>query len=193
VPAGTFRSIVNTHRRCARSRYRHTEVFSAATASQPFSSDRSFGDRRRRSFTNCHSLRSSTVTILCYVHLCCNRFQLHIPLPQRLIVTAPSSEVMDGTRRRTPASHSSSSQASHSTIQILQSRTVPILKPVNPVGDDIILGTATDARVTTTLNATTLPVSPPHSEDIPPPPLSPEVPPTLKTNEVLTNLVNLFL
>ncbi|KEH16013.1 hypothetical protein MtrunA17_Chr2g0305651 [Medicago truncatula] len=91
---------------------------------------------------------------------------------------------MAGTQRRTAASHSSTSQAPRSTIQILQNRTVLILKPVNHEGDDVILGTATNSRATTVLNAKTLPPSPPLSEGVPPPPL--------EANKVLTNRVDLL-
>jgi len=46
--------------------------------------------------------RSSTVTFFCYVHLRRNRFQLLVPLPERLIVIALLSEVMTETRRKLP-------------------------------------------------------------------------------------------
>jgi len=108
----------------------------------------------------------------CYTHLRRNRFQLHVPPPQRLTVTAPLSEVMVGTRRRTAASLSSTSQAPHSTIQVLQRRTVMILERVNLEEDNAILGTTTDTHASTALNAMTLPSPPPHSEVVPPPPPS---------------------
>jgi len=97
---------------------------------------------------------------------------------------------MAGTRRRTTVNHSSTSQAPRSTIQILRSRTVQILEPMNHEGDDIDLGTATHSCYATVLNATMLPAPPPHSEDVPHPPTSPEVPSPLEANEVLMNLVN---
>jgi len=90
--------------------------------------------------------RSSTITVFCDAHLRLNRFQLHVPPPQRLTVTAPTSKAMAGTRRRTTAGRSTISQAPHSTIQILQSRTVLILEPVNLEGSNVILDTATGVR-----------------------------------------------
>jgi hypothetical protein len=80
-------------------------------------------------------------------------------------------------------------------IQILQSRTVLILKPVNPEGSDVILGTAIGVRAATTLNATVLPPPLPQLDDVPPPPPPPPSPqalPPSETNEVLANLVNLL-
>jgi len=71
--------------------------------------------------------RSSIVTVFCYAHLRRNRFQLHVPPPQRLTITAPFSEAMAGTRKRTTTSRSSITQEPRSTIQILQSRMIPIL------------------------------------------------------------------
>jgi len=56
---------------------------------------------------------------------------------------------MAGTRRRTVVSRSAISQSPRSTIQILQSWTIPILKPMNPKGSDDILDTATGVRAAT--------------------------------------------
>jgi hypothetical protein len=99
---------------------------------------------------------------------------------------------MAGTHRRTAASRSSTSQAPRSMIQILQSRTVLILKPVNPEGSDAILGTAIGVRAATTLNATVLPPPLPQPDEVPHPPPSPQALPPSETNEVLANLVNLL-
>jgi len=134
-----------------------------------FSPDISFGARRRGSFANRHGptiihgnrfsvTRSSTVTVNSY----CSFY-----------------EVMAGTRKRTIASCSSISQALGSKIQILQSRTVLILEPMNPNGDVIILDVMVDACATATLNTTTLPPPHSHAEGVPPPPPSPYVPPPL--------------
>ena len=82
--------------------------------------------------------RFSTVTVFCYMHLCCNRFRLHIPPPQRLTITAPFSEVMARTRRRATTSRSSTMQESRSMIQILQNQTIPILESVHPEDDAAI-------------------------------------------------------
>ena len=134
--------------------------------------------------------RSSTKTIFCYAHLRRNRFQVHVPPPQRLTTTAPLSEVMAGTRKRTAASRSSTSQAPRSMIQVLEGQTVPILEPVNSEEGDAILDTTTGIHTTTALNTPALPPPPPHLEDIPPPSPSPRTSPPPKTNEVLANLVN---
>jgi hypothetical protein len=90
-------------------------------------------------------------------------FGLHNPPSQRSTVTAPTFKVMAGTRRKTTASRSATSQVPRSTIQILQSQTVPILEPVNPEGSDAILDTTIGVRAATTaLNAMMLP--PPLSQ-----------------------------
>lgn len=96
---------------------------------------------------------------------------------------------MAGTRRRTAASRSTTSQAPRSTIQILQSRIVSILEPVNLERSDAILDTATRVRAATALNATTLPPPLSQPEDAPFP--SPQAPTPPETNKVLTDQVNL--
>jgi len=63
---------------------------------------------------------------------------------------------MARTRRRTIASRSSTSQAPRLTFQIIQSRTVPILEPVNLEEGDTALDAATNARAKTVLNTTVL-------------------------------------
>jgi hypothetical protein len=77
------------------------------------------------------------------VHLRCNHFQLHVPPLQQLTITDPLYEVIAGTHRR----RSSASQASRSTIQVLLSRMVSILEPVNHEEQDIILGTTIGVRL----------------------------------------------
>ena len=176
MPADTFRSTAKTRRRRIGSCYRHTRAFSAAVATQPFLPDISFGPIRRGSVQ-----RPSIVTVLCYTHLRRNRFQLHVPPAQWLTMIAPLSEIMFGTRKTTVVSRSSTSQAPHSTIQVLQSQIVMILEPVNLEEDDAILGTSTETRATTVLNATAVPLPHPHSEDIPPPPPCPQAPPPSET------------
>lgn len=115
------------------------------------------------------------------MHLRRNRFGLHVSPPQQSTATAPILKVMAGTRRKTVTSRSATSQAPCSTIQILQSRTVLILEPVNPEGSDAILDTATGVRAATTaLDATALP--PPLSQTEDAPLLSPQAPPPLETN-----------
>ena len=87
---------------------------------------------------------------------------------------------------------SSTAQAPRSTIQILQSRTVSILEPLNPGGSNAILDTATGVRTATALNVTTLLPPLPPSEEVPSPPLYPQAPLTPEMNEFLTNLLNLL-
>jgi len=181
VSASTFRSTAKTHRRRAGSRYRHTGALSLAVALEG-------GDRSLTATVQ----RSSIVTIFCYAHLCRYYFQLHGPLPQRLTITAPFSEVKARTRRRTVVIRSSTSQAPRSMIQVLQSQTVPILKPVNSKEDDVILDTTIDTHATTVSNTAMRPPPPPREEDVPPPSPSPQDPPLPETNKILTNLMNLL-
>jgi len=104
----------------------------------------------------------TTVTVFCYALLRRNRFLLQVPPPQRLTVTAPSSEEMDGTHRKTSVSRSSSVQESRLPIQILQEQANPVLELVNQEGNTN--ATTLDATVNVHPSAvmvTTLPLPPP--------------------------------
>lgn len=64
---------------------------------------------------------------------------------------------------------------------------------MNHEEDDAILGITADTHATTSLNETTLPPTPLHLEDVPPPlPPSLQDPTPLEMNEILANLVNLL-
>jgi len=101
--------------------------------------------------------QSFTITVFYYEHLRRNRFQLHVPLPQGSTVTSLLLKTMAGTRKRTTACRSSTTTVPRSMIQILQSRAIPILEPVNLEENDVVFDATYNVHTSATLDVTTLP------------------------------------
>jgi hypothetical protein len=158
VPAGTFRFTARTHRH-------YTGADSATIASHPSSPDRSFGARRRVSFTYRHSLTILHCSRFLLRTSPCNLFVTRSST-STVTVTAPSTEEMAGTGTRTVASRYSAAPELRSMIQVLQDRSTRVLELVNQEGGRDLEGVAIDAP-TNTHPSTAREVTP-RAEDAPP-------------------------